>query len=113
MNAYRAYEDKVRAEVCSRCVDVGEDSKCHSKDPEGCGIFRFLPELVDIAWNLREGKTEDYQRAVREAVCFHCANQDVRGNCAVRLCLDCALDRYLPLVMEALDLIRERERKTA
>ena len=98
------YEEAVRRRVCEHCEDMGADGVCQTKDPEGCGVFRNLPELVRIARELHEPSVEPYVRAVREHVCFYCKNSSASGEqCEVRGKLDCGLDRYLPLVIDAIE----------
>ena len=97
------YEEAVRRHVCAKCVDLGEDGICHTKDPQGCGIFRNLPALVEVALNLHELKLGPYIRAVRSHICSQCANAAPGERCAIRESLDCGLDRYLGLVFEAIE----------
>ena len=106
------YEEAVRRHVCSRCIDFGEEGICHSPDPKGCAVFRFLPELVAIADRLKELKIDPYVEAVRQDICQQCRNQRPGGRCPLRDTLDCGLDRYLPLVIEAIEEVRDaRERE--
>ena len=98
------YEEAVRRHVCEHCEDMGADGVCHTKDAEGCGVFRNLPELVRIAREIHELSVEPYVKAVREHVCFYCKNSSVSGEqCEIRSQLDCGLDRYLPLVIDAIE----------
>jgi hypothetical protein len=96
-------EEAIRRYVCSRCVDFGADGLCHSHDPEGCAIFRFLPQLIGIAEAVRDERVEPYAEAVRREICTHCANRGPDGHCSLEESLDCALARYLPMVLEALE----------
>ena len=106
------YEEALMRRVCSKCIDFGEDGICHSPDPEGCAVFRFLPELVAIAERLNESKIEPYIAAVRKDICMKCRSGSPEGKCPLRDTLDCGLDRYLPLVLEAIEEVNEeRERE--
>ena len=96
------YEEAVRRHVCSHCIDYGEDGQCHSLDVSGCAIYRFLPELIGIAQKIRRSNMKSYQRAVRKCICRRCDHSKGK-ECSLRKELDCALDRYLPLVLDALD----------
>ncbi len=98
-----AYEQAVKQYVCSRCIDFGEDGACHSSDPEGCAVFRFLPELIDIAAKIQDQRISHYLHCVRQEVCAYCRNQHPGEKCSVRDSLDCALDRYLPMILDALE----------
>lgn len=98
--------EAIRKYVCERCVDYGQDNICHSHDPEGCGIFRNLPDLLVIARELHDLKLEAYAKAVRERICFKCKNSQTAGEkCEIREHAECGLDNYLPLVIEALETI--------
>ncbi len=105
------YEETIRDYICSRCMDFGEDGLCHSKDPEGCAIYRFLPQMIDIATRIQDLKIMPYAEAVREEICSYCRNRHPDGKCSVRESLSCALDRYLPLVVEALEYARNSNGK--
>ena len=106
------YEEAMMRRVCSHCIDFGEDGICHSPDPAGCAVFRFLPELVTIAEQLNDLKIEPYIEAVRREICMKCRGANPEGKCPLRDTLDCGLDRYLPLVLEAIEEVnQERERQ--
>ena len=103
------YEEAVKKYVCDHCEDEGEDGKCHTKDPEGCGVFRNLPELIRIAHEIHELSIEPYAKAVRDHVCSKCKNSSSPSKkCELRNNLDCGLDRYLPLVIEAIEEVNLR-----
>lgn len=105
------YEAAVRRRVCSRCIDFGADSICHSLDPKGCAIFRFLPELVAIAESLNELKIEPYIAKVRERICMKCRGKNPAAACELRDTVNCGLDRYLALVIEAIEEVEAFRRK--
>lgn len=100
------YEETLIRRVCSKCIDFGEDGICHSLDPEGCAVFRFLPELVAIAERLHEFKIQPYVDAVRDKICMKCRSQTPGSRCPLRDTLDCGLDRYLPLILEAIEEVQ-------
>ncbi|MBI3316314.1 MAG: hypothetical protein HYZ87_05000 [Candidatus Omnitrophica bacterium] len=101
------YEEAIKTFVCEHCIDHGADGVCHSKDPQSCAVFRYLKDLVEIAFELHERKVEPYAQAVRQRLCLTCKNSSADGEkCGVRECLDCALDRYLPLVLEAIEKVQ-------
>ncbi len=103
------YEEAVRNYVCSHCVDFGSDGICHSKDPEGCAIFRHLPQLIEIAERIHDVHLVPYSEEVRKRICTSCRNQHPEGKCSVRESLSCALDCYLPLVLEAIEDAKVRK----
>ncbi len=101
------YEDAMRRHVCARCIDFGEDRVCHSVDPAGCALFRYLPQLVSIAQQIQASKVEPYVQAVRARICMDCRNQSA-GKCGLRDTVDCGLDRYLPLALDAIEEVQAR-----
>ena len=105
------YEQAIRRRVCVHCIDCGADGVCHSQDPEGCAIFRFVPELVSIAKRVHAQRIDPYISAVRKDICAKCAHEQPDGKCETRDALDCGLDRYLALVVDAVDEIEKSEEK--
>lgn len=97
------FEDAVKRRVCEICEDYGADDRCHTRDSHGCAIDRFLPQIVAIAIDVHDKGLGAYIEAVRKRVCAVCDNPDPMGRCEVRERVDCALDRYLPLVLEAVE----------
>ncbi|MBI4550182.1 MAG: hypothetical protein HY714_04580 [Candidatus Omnitrophica bacterium] len=99
----KRYEEAVRNKVCPYCVDFGADGICHSKDPSGCAILRFLPELVAIAKSIHELKIDAYAEAVKKNICMKCRTRKPGDHCMYRDTLDCGLDRYIPLIIQAIE----------
>lgn len=104
------YEAAVQKLVCSNCIDLGEDGVCHTKDDKSCAIFRKLPEIVEVALELHEKNLKPYVKAVRDHVCSECGNSNPSGKCPVRELADCGLDRYLPLVIDAVEEVERQLR---
>jgi hypothetical protein len=65
-----------------------------------------MGELVLLALKINSKELGPYQAAVRQRICDICPNPDPVGKCLVREQMDCALDRYLPLVLEAVEKVR-------
>jgi len=106
---YRSlYEEAIRERVCARCIDMTDDEFC-SKNPKDCSILRYLPELVGIALDLHEKKIDPYIKLVRERICQKCGSGGVDGeSCLKRKAVECDLDRYLPMVLDAIDDVEEK-----
>lgn len=58
--------------------------------------------MVSISHVLRSDYAEDYRRIVYKQICPTCPNA-YEGDCALRAEAACPLDRYLVLVLEAID----------
>ena len=100
------YEEAILRHVCSKCIDLSADGICYSPDPKGCAIFRYLPQLVAIAERLREFRIQPYVDAVRQDICMKCRSGEPGKSCPLRDSLDCGLDRYLPLVLDAIEEVK-------
>ncbi len=105
------YDDKylheIRQNVCSKCIDRTASGLCVASTFDACAINRYLPEIIDI---VLAGPADDYDDTVerlRARVCSACEQQSPDGRCDMRDDVECALDRYFPLVIEA---IREAAR---
>ncbi len=98
------YEAAIRRQVCEHCIDFGEDRACHKPGgAEQCAVIRNLKEIVYIAKAVHANQVSPYVNQLREKVCAHCANSKSDGSCATREAIECCLDRYLPLVLQAIE----------
>ncbi|MBM2841002.1 MAG: hypothetical protein HW412_1530 [Bacteroidetes bacterium] len=52
---------------------------------------------------------EPYIEALRKNVCADCLHQSPDGTCSFRSNVDCGLDRYFPLIVEAIEELHERQ----
>ncbi|OGW90991.1 MAG: hypothetical protein A3D28_01820 [Omnitrophica bacterium RIFCSPHIGHO2_02_FULL_63_14] len=106
------YEKAVHDFVCVKCEDFGEDLLCHSKDPaHTCSIIRNLKPIVEIARAVKSSKLDPYIEELRREVCVHCENQKPDGTCPVRDDIECCLNRYLPLVLDAVEAVEKQINK--
>ena len=55
---------------------------------------------------------EIYIRELRLITCAECGYQTVTGNCRLREDVDCALDRYFPLIIEAIEAVDTASRRS-
>ncbi len=98
------YEAAIRKQVCEHCIDFGEDRTCHKPGGvEQCAVIKNLKEIVAIARAVHANQVSPYVQQLREKVCSHCANSKLDGSCAIREAVECCLDRYLPLVLQAIE----------
>ena len=68
-----------------------------------CGILHHLEAIVDVVHSTHSVKLEDYIKILRERVCSHCGNQSKDGSCKLRTNVDCELDRFFEIVVEAIE----------
>ncbi len=100
------YEEAILKNVCAHCIDFGQDSICHkSGGRETCAVIRNLKELVYIAKSIHSKQVSSYVHTLREKVCSHCASSRPNGSCPNREEIECCVDRYLPLILQAIESI--------
>ena len=105
---YRSlYEEALERRVCLSCEKWrGKHTPCLTSDPKGCGVFRYLPQLVKVAQKMGDCSAESYVRAVRAEVGMRCGNPNRGEPCRWRDTLDCGMEEHLPYVLE---VVREVE----
>jgi hypothetical protein len=103
----RTYMEAIRRHVCSVCLDSRDDGSC-SLTGRVCAIEARLPALVEAILTTRSHRMDDYYDAVQAQVCPGCPHQDRAGLCMLRNTGDCALETYLPLVVDAIETVEAR-----
>lgn len=96
-------ETIIRATVCRVCTDRNNDGSCGLKDPESCALFRLFPQVARAIQTTHSDDIRDYVAAIRKQVCSICRMQDMEGHCETRERVECALDAYLLLVVDAIE----------
>ncbi len=97
------YLQAIRQRVCARCIDTDGKGNCMLHYNEFCAVEEFLPEIIRSIQKVTSDKVEDYVVELRNFVCTECRHQTENGTCIVRNNLDCGLDRYFPLIIEAVE----------
>jgi hypothetical protein len=100
--SFEDLEAIVRSRVCAVCAEKTTDSICGLEDPNHCSVFRLFPLVVEAILATDSDKLEPYIDAIREHVCSVCIDQQLDGNC-VRRGDACALDAYLPAIVDAIE----------
>ena len=93
----------VRERICGVCTDRTVDGECGLEDPTSCALFRLFPQVALAVQSTDSNDIRDYIRAIRENVCSVCNQQTADGECESRKEVNCALDAYLLLVIDAID----------
>jgi hypothetical protein len=96
-------EDLVRNRICGVCSDRKMDGTCGLEEPGQCALFRLFPQVAEAIQTTHSDDIEDYINAIRRNVCTVCTGQDSDGSCGLRQEVQCALDAYLLLVVEAIE----------
>jgi hypothetical protein len=98
----RLYMEAIRRHVCSVCLDSRDDGNC-SLTGRVCAIEAHLPGVVEAILATSSRRMDDYYDAIRAQVCSGCQHQGEGGRCALRDAGDCALETYLPLLLDAIE----------
>ena len=96
-------ETIIRATVCRVCTDRNNDGSCSLDDPGSCALFRLFPQVARAIQTTQSDDIRDYVKAIREQVCSECRMKDAEGRCETRERVECALDAYLLLVVDAIE----------
>ena len=105
MNTLDQYWNAVQQKVCKACCDGDGAGGCMLSGAKECALKPSISEIVNAVRSVRSNDVQPYSDAIRRGVCASCKHQSVDGNCMIRTDLDCGLDRYLPLVIEAIELV--------
>jgi hypothetical protein len=92
----------LRDTVCSVCLDRNEDGSCGLSGGPTCGLEAHLPRLIEVLETVQGSRMDECLEAIRQRVCVVCEH-DAHGACRLRNDGACALDAYLPLVVEAVE----------
>lgn len=93
----------VRKRTCSACDKRSVEGTCGLDPKAGCSLFNLFPLVAQAIMATESDEIEPYLQAIRENVCSVCIEQRLDGNCAAREQARCALDAYLPEIVEAIE----------
>ncbi len=106
------YWQAVQRGVCAHCVDSDGHSNCRLSGEGECGLKLHFPRIVETVLAVQSNTIEPYIEALRQNVCAYCKHQSPDGTCTFRSNVDCGLDRYFPLVIEAIESVRRQRENT-
>ena len=96
-------EALVRGRICKVCTERTESGECGLEEPASCSLFRLFPQVAQAIDSVRSDDINDYVTAIRRNVCSVCESQAADGSCETRQQVQCALDAYLLLVVDAIE----------
>ena len=102
----RSFEDLeaiVRNRVCGVCTERTDEGQCGLEDPSGCALFRLFPQVAQAIQSVNSNDIQPYIDAIRRNVCSVCQDQEPDGTCEARRQVQCSLDAYLLLVVDAIE----------
>lgn len=109
-SAYPTYLKAIRRDVCSICLDQGNDGSCGLTN-RVCAIQQHWPAITRAVGGVESDRMDGYYGAVESQICRHCSEQDAEGRCGLRKVGDCAFYSYLPLVVDAVEEARKERRE--
>jgi hypothetical protein len=96
-------ESIVRDKICRVCSDRTVDGNCGLEQPSACALFRLFPQVAQAIQSVDSDEINDYIAAIRAGVCSLCQEEMPDGSCEVRQQVQCSLDAYLLLVVDAIE----------
>ena len=93
----------VRNRICGVCTERTEEGGCGLEQPSGCALFQLFPRVTQAILSVNSDDIRLYIDAIRHDVCSACREQAPDGTCETRQQVNCALDAYLVLVVEAIE----------
>ncbi|MBM4166162.1 MAG: hypothetical protein FJ218_04480 [Ignavibacteria bacterium] len=108
MNIEQQYWEAVQSKICIKCVDSDGMGNCRLTPVFECALKQHFPLIVTAVNNVHSENIEDYNAELRTIVCTQCKHQSSEGLCQLRNSIDCGLDRYFPLVIEAIEEVNRR-----
>jgi len=109
----KTYERAVLDRICAVCIDRRDDGSCGLDPDLECAVREHLPEIVKMVRGVTSDRIDDYVTRLRETVCRICDQAEGDGSCGPRDRVDCALDRYLSIVVEAIEQVDRDEQGSA
>jgi hypothetical protein len=93
----------VRNRICKLCTEGTIDGECNLENPSSCALFRLFPQVAQAIQSVQSDDIRPYIEAIRRNVCSVCVEQAGDGSCEDRKQVQCALDAYLLLVVDAIE----------
>lgn len=93
------YCEAITAKLCVKCIDSDAKGHCRLDGEQECGVIIHFPKIVSTIFSVESDRLEPYIDALRQNVCTRCTYQSAEGKCALRDRVDCALDRYFPMIV--------------
>ncbi len=103
MRHLEEYRAAVTERVCAKCVDAGPQGECRLPSQGDCALLKHFESAVDAILSVMSPSVAPYGDAIRNRVCTQCGHRPDVGPCRQQRDLECGLDRYLPLVVEAIE----------
>ena len=104
------YWELIESKICSKCVDGDGSGGCRVKTGVECPLKKYFPQILSVVGSVYGHSIEPYEKVLRNKICGVCVHESPDGICPMRNEVDCALDRYFPLIVEVTEEAQLRER---
>ncbi len=95
--------EQIQDRVCRKCIDGDTRGGCRLPVDQMCSLKEFFSEIVRTVTSIHSESLQDYVDALRSHICRTCEHQYANGTCRKRDVLECALDRYFPIVVDIIE----------
>lgn len=103
-------KDRLRDRICPNCARFTRERTCSLPPDRECAIFKYLEEIATIVQRTHDTAIDPYVDNVRDRICKSCLEDD-HGCCPMRNAIDCALDCYLPMIVDEVEFELDLQRK--
>jgi len=97
------YWDALQSRICAHCSTGDGSGGCALSNGEECPLKKHLPLIIEAVNSVYSKSIGPYEEQLRTRVCGVCSSQSAEGNCRLRAEAKCALDRYFPLIVHAIE----------
>lgn len=98
------YLEAIQAKVCTHCIDADSAGNCRIGGSKVCPIETKYSQIVRAIRETKGDAYDDYVNSLRKYVCSGCTYGDPEA-CDERSEVECALDRYFPMIIDAVEAI--------
>jgi len=106
------YWEVIQSRVCEKCLDGDGKGGCVIAHSTECALKKYFPQIIEVINSTYSSSMQPYVEQLRSKICGICVHQSEAGRCSVRNEVECALDRYFPLVVQAIEEAQFKERVT-
>ena len=110
MPTEQEYREALHAKICSRCADGDGTGACRIAPGRTCAIETHFERIIASVNSVYSPSIEPYEEQLRKRVCGVCREQAADGTCRLRDEVDCALDRYFPLIVQVIEETQLKKR---
>ena len=96
-------ESIIRNRICHACTSRTVAGDCGLEQPSACALFQLFPQVAQAILSVQSDEIHPYLEAIRRNVCSLCVDQAADGSCETRQQVQCALDAYLLLIVDAIE----------